>query len=340
MKKVKLVIYRVAKWTGIFHLFRKLTQNKLRILCYHGVSLDKEHDFFDKLFITKSTYEKRMKYLEKAQYPVVSLESAVKSLADESYPKCATVITFDDGWSGVHSEISDTMEEHNFPWTLYISTYYMNKQTQVFNIVFQFLLGTSSVDRASIILPGQETEQTFPLSSQSDKDNFYHSVSEAVYANMSAEERQTFLEQLALTLKVDASWIFSNGCFKYITTEQLKELFKRGVDMQLHTHRHIFPPENLEKSETEIVENRNEIERLIDNTTNHFCYPSGVYDKSQFLLLEKLGIDSATTVKNGLNDKNTNKYELYRFLDSESIQQIEFEAELCGFASFVRKVLR
>ena len=339
MKKVKIIIYRVAKWTGIFLLFRKLTRNKLRILCYHGVSLDKEHEFFDKLFITKSTYETRMKYLEKANYPVVTLDSAVKSLADESYPECATVITFDDGWSGVHSEISDMMETLSFPWTLYISTYYMNKQTQVFNIVFQYLLGTTSVKTVSLLLPGKE-ETSFSLTSQADKNNFYTTVSEAVYADMSAEERQQFLEELATKLDVDADWIFSNGCYKYITREQLQELFKRGVDMQLHTHRHIFPPDSLEKSEAEIVENRKVIEELISNTTNHFCYPSGVYKPSQFPLMEKLGIDSATTVKSGLNDKHTHKYELLRFLDSESIQQIEFEAELCGFASFVRKVLR
>ena len=80
MRAAKIPIYYLAKYTGFFFVFRKITSNKLRILCYHGVSLHKEYEYFDKLFITRDTFEKRMKYLNKTNYPVITLDKGVKAI--------------------------------------------------------------------------------------------------------------------------------------------------------------------------------------------------------------------------------------------------------------------
>ncbi len=49
---------------------------------------------------------------------------------------------------------------------------------------------------------------------------------------------------------------------------------------------------------------------------------------------------SAVTCEVGTNDRSTPRYGLRRFLDSESVLPIEFEAELSGFAELMRRIRR
>ena len=53
-----------------------------------------------------------------------------------------------------------------------------------------------------------------------------------------------------------------------------------------------------------------------------------------------MGIKSAVTCEIGLNSKNTPKYLLKSFGDSEMMSQIEFEAEVYGFAELLRIMLK
>ena len=44
---------------GLFRLARRLTADRLRILCYHGFSLDDEDGFRGSLFMTPAVFEQR-----------------------------------------------------------------------------------------------------------------------------------------------------------------------------------------------------------------------------------------------------------------------------------------
>ena len=82
----------------------------------------------------------------------------------------------------------------------------------------------------------------------------------------------------------------------------------------------------------EIQQNREFLEALVGKKLQHLCYPSGVWSKQPWSWLDSLGIISATTCDPGLNYSQTPHLGLYRFLDADSISQIEFEAELTGFS--------
>ena len=89
--------------------------------------------------------------------------------------------------------------------------------------------------------------------------------------------------------------------------------------------------------ETEIIDNRAVLERIVSGPLQHFCYPSGEFHPSQFPWLRALGIESATTCLSGFNYPGTERFALRRFLDGENIDQVEFEAELSGFLELMRK---
>lgn len=340
MKKIKLTFYYLAKYIGVFAITKYITRKKLRILCYHGVSLANEHLIFDKLFITHEVFKQRMTHLLQAEIPIISLEDAIDQLENDNLRDNSTVITFDDGWSGVYSKTADYLEEIEFPWTIYVTSYYMQKQTQVFNIVFQYILAMTQAEAVDLSDNDLLKDIKQPISNKMQKDTFYDLVTEIAIKQMDAIQRQALLSELANKLTVDIEWILEQGCFKNFSSEQCKELAERGVDIQLHTHRHTFPSNDLNKAKKEILENKAILEKITGKQLAHFCYPSGVYDKIQFPLLEEIGIKSATTVFCGLNGSNNHRYELLRFLDGQNIKQIEFEAEVSGFSELLRKVFR
>ena len=129
-KKLLISFLRIARCLGFFTLSRLLTQRYLRILCYHGASLRDEHKFRSGLFIRPEVFSSRMALLAEREYPVLSLSEALTSLDRDALPPCATVITIDDGWSGTCLKMAPILKDHDFPATLYLSTYYMDKQTQ------------------------------------------------------------------------------------------------------------------------------------------------------------------------------------------------------------------
>ncbi len=80
-KTCKLAFLYFSRLLGLFYLSRYVTRRALRILCYHGFSLADEHLFRPSLFITPETFARRLEFLQKHLFPVISLETAVARLA-------------------------------------------------------------------------------------------------------------------------------------------------------------------------------------------------------------------------------------------------------------------
>ena len=78
------------------------------------------------------------------------------------------------------------------------------------------------------------------------------------------------------------------------------------------------------------------LEPLLAKTLVHFCYPSGIWAKEQWPWLAETGLRSAVTCDRGLNFGKTPRYGLKRIGDDEGLSQIEFEAEVRGFAEVLR----
>jgi len=340
IKIIKLSIYYLSKYTGMFYVSRFLTRKKLRVLCYHGVSNSIEHEVFNKLFVSPSLLDKRMAYLHKSGIPVLDLDTAVDKLYKNTLPNHSTVITFDDGWSGVYNHAMPILKQYSLPWTLYVTTYYMQNQFQVFNIVLQFIIARTSLESINLSGTIESMPGSYVITQDIISSPLYTSIMQYAESSLTAEQRQQLLLVLAKEFKVDISTLIDTDSFKNITSEQCKSLSDNGVDIQLHTHRHTFPADDLPNAEKEITENRLILEAITKSELKHFCYPSGFYNPSVFDVLSKCGIKSATTIEPGFNDSSSNKYEINRFLDGEYISQIEFEAELAGFSEILRLIFK
>jgi peptidoglycan/xylan/chitin deacetylase (PgdA/CDA1 family) len=336
---LKVVIYGVAKYTGLFALSRILTRKHLRILGYHGMAIKDEYLFRPMLFMSVRTFEKRMNFLSRKRYPVIGLNEAVVRLADGSLPPNATVITIDDGWSGTRLHIAPILSRYNFPATLYLSTYYLEKQTQVINVALSYVLWKTNLRQLNMGNICSTLQGTFELYDCVQRNAAVDYL--VAHANLlsGAEDRQRLFQDICCVLDIDYVKIVEDRLFTYINKIEATELLAFGIDIQLHTHRHLFPNDKIEHARKEIQENRDVLGELGFFDLTHFCYPSGNYTKSQIPWLDEFGMKSATTTFRGLNNKTTHLLELCRFLDSDEISMIEFEAEMCGFKDIVKSII-
>ena len=96
---LKRAFLGLCKGLGFFQIARRLTRDRLRILCYHSFATGEESAFRPKLFIAAGTFRRRLDWLAANGYPVLPLDSAVEGLGRGTLPPRATVITITTvGW--------------------------------------------------------------------------------------------------------------------------------------------------------------------------------------------------------------------------------------------------
>jgi hypothetical protein len=249
------------------------------------------------------------------------------------------VITIDAGWYSSFVSMLPELERHNFTATMYVTTYYSEKQVPVFNVALQYILFVTNVHSLDTTGLGLPVENMFDLREPAQKNQVVELLQQQADQMSSEAGRQSLLSQLCERLEVSYSAIIENKLFHLASTDQLQDMADRGLDIQLHTHRHRISVNGTDCIEQELMDNKYELSQITQKDLVHFCYPSGIYDKTVWPTLEKLNIVSATTTETGLVNSQSHQYALPRILDGEEISDIEFEAELSGFGEVKRKIL-
>lgn len=336
-RNVLKVLFHFAKFLGLFRVSRWVTRNQLRILGYHGISIADEHLFRPQLFIRPSFFEKRMDFLKKQGFPVIGLGEAIEMQQTGRIPDCAVVITIDDGWYGCHFGMMPVLSRFQYPATIYVSTYYVEAQTQVFNVATSYVFWRTDSD--SIELSRVATSLAGRYSLREDSERKRANDVLVAYADTlpSAHDRQLLFRSLCAELDIDWREIERERLIAYLSLDELREWSRLGFDIQLHTHRHRFPAQPLALAEREIADNRAVLRKVANRPLEHLCYPSNEFKPVQFPLLRNLGIATATTTDDGLNGPINNSLQLYRIMDSERASDIEFQARISGFIFLVKK---
>jgi peptidoglycan/xylan/chitin deacetylase (PgdA/CDA1 family) len=322
--KIKVLFLYFLKFTGVFSIARILNRHKIRIICYHGISIQDEHKFIPSNFITFPSLKKKISFLKTKDYNFISLDQAVEALKSKKRTNDAVVITFDDGFQTILDEAFPWLIENKIPTTAYITTYYAEKPFPIFRIAVQYLFWKSNRD--SVLIQGKNLD----LKSHEEKWSFILDAEK----NLSAVQMNNLLKELqtSLTIKLTPDLIRS---FSIITKEQIAELHQKGINIELHTHRHCFPTD-YDLSNKEIIDNTNVLGPIVGRPLKHFCYPSGIWDPENYKVLKDNKVESATTCIAGLVDHKENLLSLPRIIESEAMLPIQFEAEVVGIGDWLR----
>ena len=340
-KKLIVIFLFLSKWSGLFFLSKYLTKDYLRILGYHSFSMGIEHQWKPQVFITPHIFEKRMEYLKKQGYMVVNLSSATEKLTNNKLSPNSVAITIDDGWYATKLIGHEILSRYTYPYTIYVTSYYSKKETPIFEMIVKYIFWKTKVKR---IRTEKLVRHGIPL--DANRTNSYSEVTEDLMERIIAHgnekldnnQRCKLSKRLGDVLGVDVLKIEESRMLSLLNEKELKTLSIYGVDIQLHSHRHMWPIDK-KAALRELNQNKLFLQPLVLNRLEHFCYPNGDWQCKQIQYLKSANIKSATTCSSGLNYPNTSMYKLKRFIDGEDVPQIYFESFITGYTEILEKIL-
>lgn len=339
LKYIRGGALRLLKSSGIFTLAKnsRWRNQRLLILCYHGIALEEEHQWIPSLYMHPDLFEQRLQALRSGKYAVLPLGEAVERLYRSDLPPKSVAITFDDGTYDFYSQAYPRLRDYGFPATVYQTTFYCDYRQPVFHLICSYMLWkrrgrvvkAAGADGIPAVLDlGTAAGRAKALS---------HLVTFAENEKLREEQKNELAARLASVLDVDYSELVRKRILQLMRPEEISQLAHQGVDFQLHTHRHRTQlNENLFLRE--IRDNRKRLlEMMPDTATSHFCYPSGVYHLEFLPWLKKEGVISATTCENNLASPDDNPLLLPRFVDTSGRSPLEFESWLTGVGAFTSR---
>lgn len=338
LKALKRLSLRSLKGTGVFRLFlhSPWRRERLLILCYHGIAIEDEQQWNPALYLTAGVFRSRMEMLKRKGATVLPLGEGIERLYSGDLPPGSVAITFDDGFYDFYKAAFPVLKEYGFPATVYLTTYYCDYNAGVFDPMSAYLLWKGRGNPAEACRKLLEIETSIDLSTRTGRESVFTSIRAFTQEkNLSAQEKDQLLRDLARSLQVDYGAIESKRILHLMTPAEVNALLSSGiVDMELHTHRHRTPSDR-GLFLREIRENRKRIEEIAGRPAFHFCYPSGVH-KPEFLpWLKEEKVRSATTCEPGFATRETNPLLLPRLVDVSTLAPIEFEGWLCGASAFL-----
>jgi len=336
LKSTKVALLKHCKRLGILSAVGRSSwrTGRLLVLGYHGVSQDDEHIWNPALYLSQDALRHRMELLIRNDCSVLPLAEAVASLERNDLPPRAITITFDDGCYDFFTRAYPVIREFGFPVTVYQTSYYSSFNRPVFDVACSYVLwkgAGKNVDGQRFTgAPGP-----LDLSTEESRASVCLRIRQAAHREgLSALEKDQLIDQLAASLEVDSGLMRRKRILHLMTPDELKQLVEKGVDVQLHTHRHRMSRDR-DLFVREIVDNRNFLAAVGQSSANHFCYPSGAYAECFLPWLSELGVQSATTCDPGLAGPTTRMLLLPRLVDSSAVSDVEFEGWLSGMSQLL-----
>lgn len=332
---LKRLFYYVSKFIGLFLLAGFVTRKGLRIINYHGFCLNDECSFSPRTFISPDKFRKRIQFIKGKGFPILGLDEALECLEMGELPDRAIVITIDDGFYSTYRCAYPILKEYTIPATLYVTTYYAMKGNPIFNLVVSYMLWKTKKSVITLDGLGIPIAGKIRVDKNLERERVAQAVIDYGESRCGEKERCQLVKEIGERLGIDYESIAEDRILSIMNMEEIRELSDSVFDIELHSHRHRFP-NNKEEALKEIMENKSVLEPLVGRELKHFCYPSGIWVKNQWPWLSEAEIRSAVTTERGLNFRGSPKYALKRFGDDELLSQIEFEAEIHGYAELMR----
>ncbi len=334
LKSCKRAAFLTLKGTGTMALLRNSAWRtaRLPILCYHGIAIDDEHHWDPTLFMSTSTFERRLRFLRDGGYNVVTLSEGLLRLREGRLEPKTVVMTFDDGNHDFFTRALPALKRFGFPATVYLTTYYCDFRAPVFSVYCSYLLwkgGTHSMEVAGRMFGAQ-----LPLdfTTPAGRGHVLAAINQrAAERGWTAEDKAEIGRELAAQLKLDATAISRAGILQLMTPAEVAECGASGIEIELHTHRHRTPNDEA-LFRREIRDNRQRILQITGRNPTHFCYPSGVCAPEFLPWLRGEGVESATTCKIGIATQESEALLLPRVVDTSDLNDTEFEAAVSGIA--------
>lgn len=353
-RRLKLGLLWSVRLVGGFALSRALTARQVRILCYHGGAIGDESGFKPLLFCSKQTLQRRVQWLTAKGFEPITLDQAVRLLQQSPaqrqstwQPRLPVVLTFDDGWFSTFDQLLPVLKQARIPSTLYLCTQLYESGYPNLPVTLRYLAWCvrrefAADQPAALHLYGFDPrfDGNYNLRDVRDLDLLCDGVQ--AWLETSKPNRDQVLQVLTRLAKAmglpEGVLDADSRRFEFMTRDEVHKLRDMQCSLQLHGHEHRYPVGKPDALRADIERCRDTILGLGLPDPQHYCYPSGEYDDDSARVLASRQVTSATTCVPGLLKRAdaVDRYYLNRFLDGESVHNLEFESEMSGFSDLLR----
>ena len=310
-------------------------RQRLLILCYHGVTTGEALQSQPGTFLPAEMFARRMQILAESGCAVLPLQEGLRLLRQGNLPPNSVAITLDDGWADFRTHAFPVLQKHAFPATVYLTTYYCRFNRPIFRFALAHMmwkLRSQMVENVGFDwLP-----QPLDFRSEAARSELLTRIGDyAKQHNLSGQQKDELAAAFAETIGFDYATLCRERLFNLMNPEEVAQMARAGIDIQLHTHRHRTPLDR-NRFVDEIRQNRKLVEEMTGMDERvHFCYPSGAIRPEFLPWLQEAGVQSATTSEHGLASRRSDALLLPRFLDHQGLTDDEFAACVSGLAAFI-----
>jgi peptidoglycan/xylan/chitin deacetylase (PgdA/CDA1 family) len=328
----KTSIFQAARWSGLTPTIGRILSGRAVILMFHEVQLSHRSEL--KTGASVALLEYLIGWLRRRGWEIVSLETCIKRLTTEPRAGRYAVLTFDDGYRDNYSVALPILERSNTPFMVYVPT---GAPTRTLNA---WWLGLREIFRSRDTVAIDPMGVRFRCPDFHNKTLALHKVSEWIHADYRriAMLDSTF-ERAGLSLSALNDRYFLNE-------SELQVLARHPLaSIGGHTTSHpaLASLDHL-SARTEMADNRNYLENLLQVPVRHIAYPYGnsrACGPREQRLAKEVGFSTAvTTRQEHVFDREQNYFALPRLAVGGPFETIPaFEARMARIQSVVKGML-
>ena len=279
------------------------------------------------MVVKKETFESQIKYLSQ-HYNIISLEEfQCHAFNNAPLKPNSVILTFDDGFIDNYTYAYPILKKYGCHATFFPIGNSLNDKGEVWLHWFYFLLDNISTDRISIELDGDKIIDS-QMNSESDKLSIIKHM-KFFLEKSSDTEKYKVAKELGKYLPANLKHYKDN----YLSVDEIQELSANGFSFGGHTMSHPKMANlSFERKKTEIEQTKSLLSSIINCRLCAFSYPHGQktdFDQQDKQLLKDNGFTCALTTVEGLNDKDTDIFELKR-IEVGEFSHYEFILHLTG----------
>lgn len=274
---------------------------KLSILIYHQVVQEEE---FRKAFDpSQREFDRQMGLISKYFHPMGLIE-AINALRNGTLPERAIAVTFDDGYANNYHTALPILQKHGIPATFFIASEFLNGGIMWNDAVLEtFMRSHGGLDLQEANLG------RFPPAKGEERLKQAQEV-------LNLLKRLPFEERTEKVAEITRSRALPDNLM--MTDDHVRKLHDAGMEIGGHTLSHpILTRVSLDEAYKQIIQNKQQLERIIGAPLRSFAYPNGRpdqdYNKKITELVSQAGYEIAVTTSAGVSTRDTPVLELPRY---------------------------
>jgi peptidoglycan/xylan/chitin deacetylase (PgdA/CDA1 family) len=336
LSRIKRGALRLMQQTGVTRAVQDSAwrHRRLLVLGYHGVSQEDEHVWNPELYLSPDTFRSQLDIIAANGFNVLGRSEGLERLYSGRLPERALCLTFDDGTVDFHRIVHPILRAYGYPATLYLTTYYCFVNKPVFPPALAYILWQGR-DRTGPFPAALDASEDMDLTTAAGRAAAHWRIWEfAETHGFSAAAKNDLLAEVAAVAGYDFSKMTRRRIHHLMTPDEVSEVFRDGVAIELHAHRH-RQPLHRHLYHREIRDNRAAIEHLTGRRSVHFCYPLGTTHPKFLHWLGEEGVISATTCRPGIASPHGHPLLVPRLICNSRITEVELSAWLAGAAALI-----